>query len=453
MTTGHRTRRLQAVASAYELLTDVGIDPTRQVDVFRLCEQLGLWLAFLPLDRLLGAFIREGAGGVLITSERPVTVQRYTAAHELGHWKLGHKTTHVFDDESQVFGATSDDENESLAQVFAAALLMPPPLVFDTLERLGGVADDVSEVDAYTVAREAGVSYEAAVRQLANLEIISRDRLSELLDTAPLEIKTRIGRGQRPVTGHADVWPVDEDWHGHRLDVHIDDEAVIFLPENRTTGYRWVFAGYETQRPRTPEPPPLDEASSLAVSDSLMRQELFPDRTNKFDRQAVVADPARDILPNDVATSLVPRTTVELGNGAVVVGDRYFTSRSSIVSDHAPTHPPDPALFTDSSLRRLSLPDRVPESPVVGGSGQRVLAVRFRRPGPVDLRLSYRSSYDDAGPAEEYALTAHVEPRRYGISLKQLEASTEHNFSIPVAQRQAAPITPEPDSRIDKSLP
>ena len=90
--------------------------------------------------------------------------------------------------------ATPLDESEQLAQIFAAALLMPPPLIYGVLERLN-TANGVSPQHAYTVAREAGVSYEAAVRQLANLGVISRFESYELLKVRPLKIKTGIGWG------------------------------------------------------------------------------------------------------------------------------------------------------------------------------------------------------------------------------------------------------------------
>lgn len=446
MTTDYRGRRLRAVASANELLAEACVDPAHQVDVFGLCERVGLWLAFQPLGRLLGAFIPEGVGGVLITTERPVAVQRYTAAHELGHWRLGHAKTQALDSENEILGTTPDNESEHLAQIFAAALLMPPPLVFGTLSRLG-VGDDISAVDAYTVARESGVSYEAAVRQLANFELIDYRRLVDLLATPPLEVKTKIGLGRRPVSGNADVWPVDEDWHGHQLSVRIDDEVVLLLPENRSTGYRWVFTGQETQRPQTAEPPPLPRAESFDGLDSSARALSFLDQMKKADRGAPVRKPGSDVVPGDAANPLTPRRNVDLGNGAKVVGDRYFMPRSSVVSEQP--HMLDRALFMDSSLSRLSLPDSAAEPPVVGTSGQRALAVRFESPGSVNLRLNYISSYNDAGPAEQYSLTALVEPRRYGISIEQLTSSTEGGptLGVPPAQvwgSHSEPITDEP---------
>ena len=436
MVAGYRARRLQAVASANELLAEVSIDQTRQIDVFGLCEQLGLWLVFFPLDRLLGAFIREGVGGVMITTERPVTVQRYTAAHELGHWRLGHETTHTFDGEAQILGSTSDDEAEHLAQVFAAALLMPPPLVLGTLERLG-IADDVSAVDAYTVAREAGVSYEAAVRQLGNLGIVNRDRLTDLLGITPLDIKTIIGRGQRPITGHADVWPVDEDWHGHELDVRIDDEVIISLPENRSTGHRWVLKGHETQRPRTPEPPPLHGAEASVPSDSLMRQRSVLDRiTTLGQRTTGMTSPVPDVTSDYPAKPLLPRPSTDLGSGATLVGDRYFTPRSSVVSNHASDGGP-PTLFTESSISRMALPENPAPPPVIGASGLRVLAVQFHLPGAVVLSLIYQSSYSKADPARHCSISAFVEPRRLGFSAEQLTTNDYADSEPPPEQHHS----------------
>ncbi|MDE0170859.1 MAG: ImmA/IrrE family metallo-endopeptidase [bacterium] len=449
MIADYRTRRLQAVASANELLAEAKVDLSRQVDVFGLCEQLGLWLMFRPLDGLLGAFIREGVGGVLITTERPVTVQRYTAAHELGHWRLGHAQAHVLDSEQEVLGNTPDDESEHLAQVFAAALLMPPPLVFRILERLG-VTGDISTVSAYTVARESGVSYQAAVRQLADLKLIAPDRLVKLLAVTPLEIKTKIGLGQRPVSGHADVWPVDEDWHGRRIDVRIDDEVMIHLPENRSTGYRWVFVGHETLRPRTPEPPPLLEAESSEGSNPSVWRRSRLDEIEETDRPAAAGDAVHGVLPSHELEPPVLRLSVHVGEGATVVGDRYFTNRSSVVSEQV--HEPGSRLFTDASLSRLSLPDNPSESPVVGGSGRRTLAVRLERPGPVDLRLRYVSSYNDAGPAEQFTLTAHVAPRRYGISIEQLASSTEESYKLGAPSPLAEVGGPASEAETDEPL-
>lgn len=250
-------RSLQAAESAGRLLAELNVDASRQVDVFSMCEDLGLWLTFLPMDGLLGAFVPEGAGGVFITDRRPITVQRYTAAHELGHWRLEHGHGLALDGEEHVFGANAS-ERERLAQVFAASLLMPPPLILSLLVRIGvGDHDPVGPKEAYFVAREVGVSYEAAVRQLHNLQVITAADATALLDVRPLAVKSELAGGRRPVDGYADVWPVDEAWNNHLVTLRADDEVVISLPENRSTGYRWMFDDEVTEVVPAPEPPPF----------------------------------------------------------------------------------------------------------------------------------------------------------------------------------------------------
>src|SRR5262249_30691948 len=147
----------------------------------------------------------------------------------------------ALDGEEHVFGATPL-ERERLAQVFAASLLMPPPLVLSLLARIGvGDHGQVGAKDAYFVARETGVSYEASVRQLSNLQVITPAAAAALLQVRPLTVKSELAGGRRPVHGYADVWPVDEAWNDMLLSLRADDEVVVSLPENRSTGYRWVL--------------------------------------------------------------------------------------------------------------------------------------------------------------------------------------------------------------------
>lgn len=61
------------------------------IDVFGALLVLKAALIFRPLDGLLGFCIR-GADrpGVVISTQRPLRIQRFTGAHELGHVYLGH---------------------------------------------------------------------------------------------------------------------------------------------------------------------------------------------------------------------------------------------------------------------------------------------------------------------------------------------------------------------------
>jgi hypothetical protein len=422
-------RSLQAAESAGRLLDELGVEPTRQVDVFSMCEDLGLWLAFLPLDGLLGAFVPEGTGGVLITDRRPITVQRYTAAHELGHWRLEHGHGLALDGEEHVFGA-SPVERERLAQMFAANLLMPPPLVLSLLARIGvGDNGPVRPDQAYFVAREAGVSYEAAIRQLTNLQVITSPDATALLGVRPLAVKSQLAGGRRPVYGYADVWPVDEQWNDHLVSLRADDEVVVSLPENRSTGYRWMFDDEVIVVRPAPEPPPMGDPSSTGDPGALSHFLQAAQTTRPGRAPGAALARARRPPPAQPAAIASPQRT--LPGGATVVGDDYFPGRTAALR---PSDARRARLAVAAGETSVTEIDDTPggranlKRPVIDGDGQariaatgrRLFGVRFVEPGPKTLRLQHRSPYSSAPPVEEYVLHAIVEPRRQGFSIDQL---------------------------------
>ena len=399
-----------AASSASRLLIEAGVDQTRQVNVFDLVENLGLWLAFFPLDGLLGAYLPEGTGGILITTERPTPIQRYTAAHELGHCRLDGGHDAALDTEAEVLGRT-DIERETLAQVFAGALLLPPPLVHSILSRRN--ATSLGPLDVYTVAREAGVSYEAAARQLYHLDRITQHELRELLKVQPLKVKQAIGAGRRPVVGVADVWPVDMAWRDQQLNVRTDDEIIISLPEDRSTGYRWSIASTDPNPRRfaTQPPPPFADGDLLGWADLAMAVPKTAPRS-KPPSQAV--DRARRPAPTE---KLKPLPIA--GGRATVVGDVY-------IADGAPQVMTDAAIRSrrfarlGASEARQSVQHVRNEKIVVGAVGRRVFGIRLEEPGKTELRVVLRNEYGDADPVDEYRITAAVEARRGAFTIDQI---------------------------------
>ena len=403
------TRRLMAASSANRLLNEAGVDQARQVDVFGLIERLGLWLAFFPLDGLLGAYLPEGTGGILITTERSTPIQRYTAAHELGHWRLDGGHDAALDTESDVLGRT-DIEQETLAQVFAGALLMPPPLVHSILSRRS--ATSLGPLDIYTVAREAGVSYEAAARQLYHLERITQHELRDLLKVQPLKVKQAIGAGRRPVVGIADVWPVDMAWRDQQLGVRTDDEIIISLPEDRSTGYRWSIpsTGPSPQRSATQPPPPFAE-NELPDWTGLAMAEPKAELRRKPPSQAV--DRARRPSPAEK-----PEPLPIAGGRATVVGDVYIADDSPQVLTNAATRSRRLARLGAAEAQEAQQVRK--EKIVVGAVGRRVFGIRLQEPGKTELRLVLRNVYGDSDPVDEYRITAAVEARREAFAIDQI---------------------------------
>src|ERR1019366_8007904 len=67
------------------------IEGEGEVDVFTAIADMGIPLVFKPLESALGFFLPAPLNGILVTTKRSRHIQRFTAAHELGHAFLGHK--------------------------------------------------------------------------------------------------------------------------------------------------------------------------------------------------------------------------------------------------------------------------------------------------------------------------------------------------------------------------
>lgn len=246
----NRSEVVDAMLKADAALRDLEIEQDSPVDVFGAIHDTGLWLTFQKLNGILGATFREGVGGVMITTQRPLSVQRYTAAHELGHWHL-HQGETDWDTEETVLG-NAGSAREQTAQYFASSFLMPRRLVMTTLRKHGWNRNaEVSPRLAYMASRDMGVSYAAAVQQMATLNVVSADQFRKLKKSEVKKIKMDLLGGFSPDNSRAHVWnPEPEDMADLR--VSVDDEIIVKLPENRTTGFMWavVEPGTEPSAPQ-----------------------------------------------------------------------------------------------------------------------------------------------------------------------------------------------------------
>ncbi len=135
----------RATLAAARLHRDLGLQAdgaleSGRIDVFDAIARLGVPLIFKPLEGLLGSYLSDPTPGILVTTKQPLNVQRFTAAHELGHHQLRHKPS--FDDETIISRAPfnprlEDEAQETEAEAFAAALLLPRWLVGWHCERQG----------------------------------------------------------------------------------------------------------------------------------------------------------------------------------------------------------------------------------------------------------------------------------------------------------------------------
>lgn len=424
--------RRHALQEADALLREFDVAQDAPVDVFALIERLDLELVFNNLKTILGALVPHGAGGIMLSTQRGATVQRYTAAHEIGHWILDHGW--ALDTEADLYTPTHD--REQLAQIFASQLLMPPPLVYATAARYG-VTNSTTATGplVYLMSRDMGASYEAVVRQLDNLDTISRSKRDELLSIQPVSIKTQLAFGHRPV-GNVDVWPVDVRSSGGAITVTEGDEVIIMLPENRTTGYQWLAEDDLRARAerRIQPPPPIDPDTQVRDANPDWEPETgLRARSRKDIDRALLAIPGntgsirilRDTRPDD---TIGGDGDVQQAEEALLSFPRLLTVDDTYHPSWTTARPSERRALRRSIAHGDSLSAGVDTTPertagavqpaaqsavdlLVGGTGTRVLALRSAGEGRDTYRLVYASAYDPAGtPAETYQIDVTIAP-------------------------------------------
>jgi len=232
------------------------------IDVFKTLLSLDVALLFRPLDGLLGACLPGPNPGVIISTQRPLRIQRFTGAHELGHVALGHEVS--FDGE-EILGrapASGRDDIELAADSFAAAFLLPKWLLQMHAKRQGWNKSSMKDPHAvYQLALRAGASYEATCVALERHGIIDRATREQLVAKPRRTIKIELLDGFEVEDFRRDVWLLTERDEGLTLEGAPDDLFVLKLTENGGAGYLWttdglVEAGFAILRDQRLIPPP-----------------------------------------------------------------------------------------------------------------------------------------------------------------------------------------------------
>lgn len=237
-----RGRRLsaeaQAALQAGRLINKRSVDDSKQIPVFELLGVEGLEVMFQPLRSLFGVYMpatNRSVAGVLINANLPRAVQRFTAAHELGHHCLQHDP--VTDLESDIDMPASPQERE--ANAFAERLMLPERLVAAAMRRVNSPDGPRSFEEAYQLSLEVGASYRATLRRLQVLKYVSSQTASAWFRKAPRDAKAAIVPSTLVEDFRRDtiiLTPADE---RRELTVRDGDVVVVEVEEHPTTGYLW----------------------------------------------------------------------------------------------------------------------------------------------------------------------------------------------------------------------
>ncbi len=170
----------------------LGDEPIR--DIFGLLERNGCRILRQPLPpevRISGVFIfleAEAAAFALINASQPLCRQVFSAAHEYCHYLKDRHDGPVIDGAENVgeIAPMGAPGKEHFAQEFAAHFLMPPAKVREVVDKEFGPGRRLSYDDVLLVKRVFGVSAQAMLRALRDLDLLSAAQFEDYWARDPL---------------------------------------------------------------------------------------------------------------------------------------------------------------------------------------------------------------------------------------------------------------------------
>lgn len=333
------------------------------VDVLAIARSLDLVIMMQPLDALLGFYVRGAArAGIVVNSQLPESLQRFTLAHEVGHHVLGHEGT--ADDQHAVDRFDSSSVTEAAAQAFASSLIMPAPLVMRALRDLPAVqaGEKLKASDAYLFSRQLGVSFAAGVWALYGRRRIDLATARGFVKGGALAAKDTVRGGAAVTNARADVWVLTE--ANNDLDVlcRVGDEIRVQLPEQPSSGKEW------------------------RLRSTVHAQREWEDR------------PLLDWDGGDTIVTSRRDSELELPEGAIdLIGDDFFRD-TDVVEDQS--------VRTEVDPRLIAFP-----SP----AGIRELILSPTEVGDSTLEFELVNAWDpDSTGVDHYSLDLHVRSRQLG---------------------------------------
>ena len=238
-----REETLRAVSKAADILATSPKGNRTSFDIIGAITKREIPLFFRPLDHLWGAFVLdgEGAGGIIVTSRLGLAVQRFTLAHELGHFLLGHQSSL---DKTVGFAgryaSKSRATEELAADTFASELLAAKRLMVDSAARHGWNKQKLHQPDnIYQLSLRLGISYQAACWGLVTSEVLTPGEAGRLQKKPVKNLKHALAPEDLITNPWADVWSLTSGDTGTFLEAGPDDLFAVRLEDNVSAGYLW----------------------------------------------------------------------------------------------------------------------------------------------------------------------------------------------------------------------
>lgn len=193
-----------SLRGAHQLRRTLSIPRHEPINVFEVAKNVGAEIRFVDASSLEGLVVQELGLKIILPTfkHRPSSRVRFTCAHELAHWHLGHGTKA---DRIHPGGSIYDDD-EFMADIFASQLLMPKPAVVRSMAKREIDIAKITPAEVYIVGCELGVGYETLISHLEqSLDMITRKHAAELLRHTPKKIREDFSCSDYPYLFLADA--------------------------------------------------------------------------------------------------------------------------------------------------------------------------------------------------------------------------------------------------------
>ena len=127
-------RKALCIRRVAEVMSELGVSPPPPIDIEKVATDWGLAVDYVQSPRGLHGRVSITTAVIEVAIDDPPNRQRFTLAHELGHYVLEHNP--LFTESDPRAFENPRDVNEKEANYFAAALLMPEEWVRQDWARL-----------------------------------------------------------------------------------------------------------------------------------------------------------------------------------------------------------------------------------------------------------------------------------------------------------------------------
>jgi hypothetical protein len=219
-----RDLAIDALSRALKLRKQLEVPLSHSLSAIDAAERLGIEVRFIDLPSMEGIYVAGKEPQILLSSLRPQGRQMFTCAHEIGHHIYGHGDRF---DAVRPKTYMPKNEQEFLADCFAAYFLMPKATIDAGMRARGLTYDGLTPLSVYSLSSWLGTGYQTLVTHLRlGLRLITKAKADELA-----EAEARAIRGQ--LSKHApskQLHTIDAHWVGRAIDCDVND--LLLVPEN-----------------------------------------------------------------------------------------------------------------------------------------------------------------------------------------------------------------------------